>query len=456
MRVPHRAVSPSGPPPECPPRGEVAPRKRRRSRATTRPAALRAVERCGAPLLHDGAMSDASTDRRGSTRSRGRSAVRWVAALAVLAWLAIGGVGGPLVGRLSEVATNDNANFLPPSAESTSVSKLVARTTDTQTLPYLVVVERPSGLTPADLGAVQAWVAGIPGLKLSDPTRTVGECLQAPPTAAIPSQDKQGALVPVACLADKAEVTIGGDTALYAVAQALRESAASTLGASGLTVHVTGAGGFFADFIIAFSGIDGILLLVALGVVFVILLVVYRSPILPFAVLITAVFGLDLAALAIFPLARDEVIGLSGQSQGILSILVVGAATDYALLLVSRYKEELHDHDSTWVAMKRAWRGAVEPIVASGATVILGLLCLLLSDLGNTSGLGPVGAIGIAGALVSALTFLPAVLLLFGRSIFWPAIPRLDHVHAQDKIGTRGLWGRVASMVGEHPRQIGR
>ena len=148
-----------------------------------------------------------------------------------------------------------------------------------------------------------------------------------------------------------------------------------------------------------------------------------------------------------------SVIGLSGQSQGILSILVVGAATDYALLLVSRYKEELHDHDSTWVAMKRAWRGAVEPIVASGATVILGLLCLLLSDLGNTSGLGPVGAIGIAGALVSALTFLPAVLLLFGRSIFWPAIPRLDHVHAQDKIGTRGLWGRVASMVGEHPRR---
>jgi RND superfamily putative drug exporter len=103
--------------------------------------------------------------------------------------------------------------------------------------------------------------------------------------------------------------------------------------------------------------------------------------------------------------------------------------------------------------MKRAWGGAVQPIAASAATVILGLLCLLLSDLGNTSGLGPVGAIGIAGAVISALTFLPAVLLLFGRRIFWPAIPRLDHVHSEDKIGTRGLWGRVASMVGSHPRK---
>lgn len=398
-------------------------------------------------------MSDASGGRHGSNRPKGRAAVRWVALLAVLAWLAIGGVGGPLVGRLSEVATNDNANFLPPSAESTSVSKLVARTTDTQTLPYLVVVERPSGLTPADLAAVQRYVDGIPGLELADPGRTVGEFLQSPPKLAIPSQDKQAVLVPVAFLADKAEVTIAGDTALYAVAQALRESAASTLGASGLTVHVTGAGGFFADFIIAFGGIDGILLLVALGVVFLILLIVYRSPILPFAVLISAVFGLSLAALVVFPLAENGTISLSGQSQGILSILVVGAATDYALLLVARFKEELHDEESTWAAMKIAWRASVEPIAASAATVVLGLLCLRLSDLGSTKGLGPVGALGIVGAFVASLTFLPAVLLLIGRRIFWPQVPRVDHVHSADAVGTRGIWGRVAGMVGRHPRR---
>ena len=143
-----------------------------------------------------------------------------------------------------------------------------------------------------------------------------------------------------------------------------------------MAFHVTGPGGFFADFITAFGGIDGILLFVALGVVFLILLIVYRSPILPIAVLVTALFGLSAAALVIYPLAKNGSISLSGQSQGILSILVVGAATDYALLLVARYKEELHDNESTWAAMRTAWRAAVEPIAASAATVILGLLCL--------------------------------------------------------------------------------
>ena len=383
-----------------------------------------------------------------------RRSVRWVAALAVLAWLALGGLGGPLVGRLSEVQTNDNANFLPASAESTEVSKVLAATTDTRTLPYLVVVERTAGLTAADAQAVQAYVAGIPALAIpSDRSRMVGPFLQAAPLVAIPSQDKQAVLIPVAFLADKAQETVGGKSALYGVAQALRESGAATLGASGLAVHVTGQGGFFADFITAFGGIDGILLVVALGVVFVILLVVYRSPILPIAVLVTAVFGLSAAVLAVYPLAKNGTISLSGQSQGILSILVVGAATDYALLLVARFKEELHDHESTWEAMKIAWRAALEPIAASAATVIIGLLCLRLSDLGNTRGLGPVGAFGIAGAFLAALTFLPAVLLLVGRRIFWPGTPRVDHEHAEDAVGRRGIWGRVAGMVGAHPRR---
>jgi len=383
-----------------------------------------------------------------------RRGVRWVALLAVLAWLAIGGVGGPLVGRLSEVQTNDNANFLPASAESTAVNEFVQKTTDTQTLPYLIVLEKTSGLTPADLQAVQAYVAAIPNLTLAeDRSRTVGEFLEAPPQAAIPSQDQQAALIPVAFLAAKAQDTVAGTSVLYAVAEALRSAGTTQLAPAGMAVHVTGPGGFFADFITAFEGIDGILLLVALGVVFVILLIVYRSPILPIAVLVTALFGLSVAALVIFPLAKNGSIDLSGQSQGILSILVVGAATDYALLLVARFKEELHDQESTWAAMKIAWRAAVEPIAASAATVILGLLCLRLSDLGNTRGLGPVGAFGIAGAFLASLTFLPAVLLLIGRRIFWPGIPRVDHVHAEDSIGRRGIWGRVAGMVGAHPRR---
>ena len=386
---------------------------------------------------------------------RSRWLVRVIALLVVLVWFGVSGVGGPLVGRLSEVQKNDNASFLPAQAESTEVMNEVARFNESEALPFIVVMEGRGAVTPQQQEAAADFVSQLPGLRLPKlgGDHSLGDYLTETPRVAIPSKDGQALLLVVPVDAKQSAEPYGDTTPLFEAADELRAAARTAVAPSGLTTYVTGPGGITADLVTAFGGIDGILLLVALGVVFVILLVVYRSPILPFAVLITAVFGLALAALAIFPLARDEVIGLSGQSQGILSILVVGAATDYSLLLVSRYKEELHDHDSTWVAMKRAWRGAVEPIVASGATVILGLLCLLLSDLGNTSGLGPVGAIGIAGALVSALTFLPAVLLLFGRSIFWPAIPRLDHVHAQDKIGTRGLWGRVASMVGEHPRR---
>ncbi|WP_295700463.1 MMPL family transporter [Lapillicoccus sp.] len=387
--------------------------------------------------------------------STARPLVRWVALVAVLAWFGIASVGGPLVGRLSEVQQNDSSGFLPKSAESTRVANFTARLSDTTTLPYLVVIARNTGgLRAADTGAVATWVGGIPALALpSDRTRTVGEFLSVAPRAAVPSADRAAFLVPVTVVRDRASDVVGGKTVLFEVAQALRDSAATTLGTSGLEVHVTGPGGFFADFVTAFGGIDGILLLVALGVVFVILLIVYKSPILPFAVLITAVFGLATAALVIFPLAKNGNLPLSGQSQGILSILVVGAATDYSLLLVARYREELHDSESPWEAMKSAWRAAIEPIGASAATVIIGLLCLRLSDLGSTKGLGPVGALGIAGAFVASLTFLPAVLLLIGRRVFWPRIPRVDHAHAEDALGRHGLWGRVAGLVGSHPRR---
>jgi len=380
--------------------------------------------------------------------------VRWLAAVVLLAWFALAGAGGPLVGRLSEVQKNDNASFLPASAESTAVNAFTQRADDTRLIPYLVVIERTAGLTPDDLTAVAAYVNGIPALTLpADPARTLGPYLVAPPQGALPSQDRQALLLPVQLLRERASETVEHKSVLFEVAEALRASARDSLGTRGLTVHVTGAGGFLADFVTAFGGIDGILLLVALGVVFVILLVVYRSPLLPFAVLVTAVLGLSLAALVLYPLARDGAIDLSGQSQGILSILVVGAATDYALLLVARYREELHQHVSSWAAMRIAWRAAVEPVAASAATVVLGLLCLRLSELGNTRGLGPVGAFGILGALVAALTFLPAVLLLCGRRIFWPLAPRVDHVHAEDAVGRSGLWGRVAAVVGAHPRR---
>ncbi|MCI1262714.1 MAG: MMPL family transporter [Tetrasphaera jenkinsii] len=385
-----------------------------------------------------------------------RVSPRWLGLLAVLIWFVIGGVGGPLVGRLAEVQKNDNASFLPESAESTEVANAITKFSSTNEIPYLVVMESAGQAAAAeDQVAATTFVEAVPTLPLPKlgSGKTVGDYLAGPVSPPIPSQDGTALLAIVNLDSAKADDTINGTTPLFETAEALRLSAAQVFEGSSIKAYVGGPGGLLADLVTAFGGIDGILLAVALGVVLVILLIVYRSSILPFAVLISAVFGLALAASVIFPLAKHDVIDLSGQSQGILSILVVGAATDYALLMVSRFREALHDHITAWDAIRVAWRGAFPPIMASGLTVILGLLCLTLSDLGSTSGLGPVGALGIAGAMATALTFLPGVLLLAGRRVFWPAIPRVDHVHAEDKLGKHGIWGRVARMVGQHPRR---
>ena len=180
-----------------------------------------------------------------------------------------------------------------------------------------------------------------------------------------------------------------------------------------------------------------------------ILLLIYRSPVfLP--VLISAGFALVLAQAVVYLFAKSGALTVDGQSQGILSVLVLGASTDYALLLISRFKENLHREDSWATAMRGAWRGAFPPIAASGATVILGLLCLLLSDLNSNKSLGPVGAIGIACAVLAMTVFLPALLMLFDRYWFFPFVPRHDDVVTHD----RGLWGGVARLVGRRARVV--
>lgn len=392
-------------------------------------------------------------------RGRATGAVRRGAllVLALVAWLAVGAVGGPLVGRLSEVQTNDNASVLPSAAEATTVERLSAGFTSTSTLPYFVVLSRLPELSAADRAFATDLAQRLPELSLAPlgedgPTYRLGDYLAPGPVVPVPSQDGQALLLVVSLDGDRADdVLAGGDSVVTVAAEAIRDALAQA--PPGLEAHITGPGGIIADLVTAFAGIDGKLLGVALLAVFVILLLVYRSPVLPVAVLLTSLVGLSGAALVVFHLARAGSITVSGMTQGILFILVVGAATDYSLLLVARYREELHDERSTLAAMRRAWRGSLPPILASATTVVLGLLCLSLSKLGSTRSLGPVGALGIAGALLAALTFLPVVLLV-GRWVFWPRVPRVDHVHAEDSVGQRGLWGRVAGLVGRRPRTV--
>ncbi len=358
---------------------------------------------------------------------------RWILpALLVVVWLAVGGVAGPYFGRLAEVQKNDNASFLPQSAESTEVLNRFLQFVGRESIPATVVYQRDGGLTAADKATIRGYTRQMAAVKNVD-----GAAI-APPTY---SADGTAARVVVPVTAPDGERIV---TAVDAVRDVVKDPP------PGLTALVGGQGGILGDFITAFAGIDGVLIVVALVVVLVILLVVYRSPVLPLLVLGSAMLGLTFAAMAIYYLAKNGVIDLNGQSQGIFAILAVGAATDYSLLIVSRYREELRDSESRYDAMRRAYRAALEPIVASGLTVILGLLCLLLSDLSSLRGLGPVGAMGVAAAMLSSLTLLPAVLLLLGRRAFWPFAPRFGSEHTD----VTGVWGRVARLVGRRARLI--
>jgi len=360
-------------------------------------------------------------------------------------------------GTLSQVQENDQAAFLPAGAESTRADDLAAEFTESDTLPALVVVTSDDGeaLTEEQLAAVQSFAEDIATLDLPD-GETLGDVLTGD-VVAIPSEDGEAVLIPVPIDAAEADRLIGEeeDRVTVAVVDAIRAAAPDALDDAGLTAWVTGPAGFVADLVSAFGGIDGILLGVALVVVLIILIVVYRSPLLPFAVILTSVFGLCLAALVIKPLAGADVLQLNGQSQGILSILVIGAATDYSLLLVARYREELARHQHPAAAMRAAWRVSVEPIAASAGTVIAGVLCLMLSDLGSNASLGPVAAIGIAASFLAALTLLPALLLIAGRrsrAVFWPRMPR--YVGTEAEPDRRGLWFRVAGFVTRHARPV--
>jgi RND superfamily putative drug exporter len=358
---------------------------------------------------------------------------RWVGPLVVLLlWVFVGGPLGAFLGKLAEVQENDNSAFLPQSAESTEVLETFIDFQDQETVPTTVVFERTGGLTADDQQAIEGFRE-----ELADVEFVAEDGVGRP----ILSEDGEAAQVVVQIAAsDGDDVTLAVDD-LRAVLEDPPD---------GLTALVGGQGGVLGDFIVAFGAIDGILLLVALVVVFLILVVVYRTPILPLVVLFSALLSLGVAAAAIYALASADLLTLNGQSQGILFILAIGAATDYSLLIVARFREELRDHESKYDAMRIAYRGAFEPILASGATVILGLLCLLLSDLASLSGLGPVGAIGVAAAVLSSLTLLPAALVLLGRWAYWPFRPAYGSEHRD----TRGLWGRLARLIQARARVV--
>jgi RND superfamily putative drug exporter len=354
--------------------------------------------------------------------------------LVLVFWLILVAVAGPLSGKLMGAEKNDASAWLPPKAESTQVLNLRSQFVSPNVYPAVIVYDRPSGLTVADKAKAKADVARFAGV-----TGVVAGQVTGP----FVSRDDQAIETVVS-------VNLGsqGWNAAGPAVDALRAIAQS--GPSGLAVHITGPLGTAADSGAAFKGIDGTLLFSALAVVIVLLLITYRSPTLWLLPVISAGVALTTAEAVIYLLARHAGLTVNAQSAGILDVLVFGAGTDYALLLTARYREELRRHSDRHEAMVVALRRAGPAIIASGGTVILSLLTLALAELNSTKGLGPVLAIGVAVALLAMVTLLPALLVITGRWVFWPARP--DYGSAEP--ATHGFWSRIGGRISARPRTV--
>jgi RND superfamily putative drug exporter len=341
-------------------------------------------------------------------------------------------VAGPLSGKLTGVEKNQTSAFLPGKAESTQVVGLQQRFHTAGTAAAVIVYERTSGITAADRAKAAAdtralaHVNGVTG-------QVVGP---------LPSRDGRA-------LQTVVQVSMAGPAAwtkLPKRVDAIKQIARS--GDPGLNVYVAGPASYYYDSAKAFGAVDHTLLFATVLVVILILFLVYRSPLLWLLPLISADVALTSAEAVIYLLAKGGHIVVNTQSAGILTILVFGVGTDYALLLIARYREELRKNADRHQAMAIAMRRAGPAVIASAGTVVVSLLFLQFADLNSTRGLGPVAAIGVAVALLVMITLLPALLVIAGRWIFWPARPAFG---TPDTAST-GRWARLGRGIARRPR----
>ncbi|MGW2115405.1 MMPL family transporter [Streptomyces zhihengii] len=359
---------------------------------------------------------------------------KWVV---LIVWIAVILLAFPLAQKLGDAQDNDASSWLPGSAESTQVLH-ESEGFRPEMIPAVVVWARADGLTPADRARIAEESARIRQL---DDHGLRGDEARGPVFDR--SVDPRAAQLYVPITMDEK-----GWERIGPAVDSLREITGT--GTAGLAVHITGPGGTSADFSEAFEGIDSTLLLAALGVVVVALLITYRSPTLLLVPVFAVIGALFAAQAVIYLLAAHAGLTVNGQSAGILTVLVFGAGTDYALLLVARYREELRRHEDRHEAMALALHRAGPAVLASGATVVLGMLVLMAAEMNSTRGLGPVAAIGVAVALVAMVTLFPALLVLFGRWIFWPVIPHTGSAEPTE----RGVWARTGARIARRPRTV--
>ena len=380
------------------------------------------------------------------TVSAGRTAKFVILAVCLLVLFGSGAANLP--GRYSDAENNESTSFLPGDAESTEVLAISDELQGGEQAPIVIVFRREGGLNDADRARIAADREEL-NRAIEENKDDIYRAV-SPFGEPRPSESGDAALL-------IGNITGDGDGAtILDPVDDIRERVSDPGG--GLEVKVTGPAGFAADAIKVFEGINGTLLSAALALVIFLLILIYRSPIFLWIPLFAVVFA-EVATRSIGYGLTELGVTVNGQTSSILSILVLGAGTDYALLLVSRYREELRKHEDKHEAMVLALRTAGPAIVASGATVICALLCLTIAEVEGTSGLGPIGALGIAVAMVTMLTLLPALLVICGRRAFWR--PRMfghdngiPHFGDEGADETHGMWRRMGDRVAGGPRRI--
>jgi putative drug exporter of the RND superfamily len=359
--------------------------------------------------------------------------------LVVAAWVVLAAVMAPLGSKLADKTNDSSESSLPKNAESTRVVRLLQRDfPGGQTLTGLVVYHRPGGLTAADKA------------KMLEDARNAPRKISVVGTPVVPFQPGS----------PKSIVSPQGDLAYSVVAvpdnqdkagkwgKKLREVTGS--GSGGLQVYVTGDLGFSADFDKVFKSVDTKLILITVLLVLVLLFAIYRALLIPFIPLIAVGLAYTVAQGLIY-LYADSGATVSSSATQILVVLLFGVGTDYGLLLISRYREELHATEDKHEAMARAMRRAGPAILASGSTVILAMLVLLVADTGFVHSLGPTCAIGVASVLLSGLTLLPALLTIVGRRGFWPRRGAVAYDPDHELARREGVWRRVGDRVLQRP-----
>src|SRR6516164_8183304 len=358
----------------------------------------------------------------------------WTKWVVVGFWVTVLVITFPLAGKLSGAEKNDTKSWLPANAESTKVLDVVSHFQSPNTYTAVVVYQRAAGLTAADRAKAAADARSFTGLPGVGAGQVTGPVLAADGKA----------------IETIVQVNVGdqGWAGTAATADSIRVITRSH--ANGLASYITGPLGAAADSSKMFDGIDSTLLYSTVVVVIVILLITYRSPVLWLLPVTSASVALITAEAVIYLLAKYGGLTVNAMSVGILYVLVFGASTDYALLIVARYREELRRHDRRHPAMAEALRRAGPAIIASGSTVIIALLMLSFAQLGSTKGLGPVLAIGVGVGMAAMLTLLPALLVAFPRGIFWPYKPRYGSAEPTG----RGLWARVGWFIAPRARLV--